>query len=311
MLLSVVIPVFNSEMFIKKTVNTVFTELENHTEKLELVLVDDSSTDNVWNVLCDLAAHDERIKIIRLARNCGQHIALFVGLSAANGDCVVTIDDDLQNPPEEIPKLLNYINSGHDLVVGSFPIKSHSLFRNIGSKIIHWSVSRIFISRSDFRHTNFHAISRSVLDRVLSYKGDFPYINGLCIQNSTNPINIEVRHDQRVSGKSNYSLMKLIALAFKIIYSYSDIPIKAMLFLGFSTSVISLMVGIYALINSLLQEHAIPGWTSLIVVVSFSNALIFIILSLLVSFLSNIRTVVTNKRSYLISEQYGKTYDNV
>lgn len=303
MFLSVVIPVYNSELYIKKTIETVFAELEAHPKKLEIILVDDASQDNVWNVLTDIAAKESRIKMIRLARNYGQHTAIFIGMMEAKGDCVVTIDDDLQNPPGEIPKLLSYIERGHDLVVGYFPIKSHSLFRNIGSRFIHWVVSWIFISKPGFRHTNFRVMSRDVVDRVLTYNGEFPYINGLCIQNAANPINVEVRHDQRVNGKSNYNLAKLAALAFKIIYAHSDIPIKAMIFLGFFTSFASLITGIYALITSISNHQTVPGWTSLIVVVSFSNALIFIILSLLASFIFKIKTIVTNKKTYLILEK--------
>lgn len=303
MKLSVVIPVYQSAGFLAHTVVTTFEALEDEVDTLELVLVDDNSSDNVWEVILQLAANDQRIKGIRLARNHGQHSAIFIGLKHATGELIATIDDDLQNPPSEIPKLLSAIKEGHDLAVGSFIAKSHSNYRNLGSKLIHRAVSKIFNSDRNFSHTNFRVMTREVADRISEFQGKFPYINGLAFSCALSPVNVKVRHDKRKEGHSNYTLKGLLKLSARILLGFSTIPIKLISYLGIFLSLCCFLIGLYALVNSFLNSGVLVGWSSIMVVISISNGLIFLALILITNLVFRIGENSEAPSRFLIREK--------
>ena len=303
MKLSVVIPVYNSAGYLKNTVDVTFHALDGVVDELEIILIDDNSPDNVWTIIRELAAIDGRVKGVRLAKNYGQHSAIFVGLKIATGDCIATIDDDLQNPPGEIPKLLEAIQSGHDLAVGAFTSKAHNKVRNIGSKLMHRIVSKIFQSEVKFSHTNFRVMTRDVANRITAFQGMFPYINGLAFYNSTKPINVEVRHDQRLDGKSNYTLGALFRLGSRVLLGFSTIPIKLISVFGIFFSLVSFVVGLYALIANLFGDGPLAGWSSIIVLMSFSNGLIFITLILITNLVHRIGQSTESTVRFLIDDK--------
>jgi glycosyltransferase involved in cell wall biosynthesis len=206
---SIVIPVYNSEktlLQLHKRVDNVFKSI-NRT--YELICVDDHSTDASWNVLKALNKYHANIKIVRLSRNVGQHKALMCGFSIAGGAFIITMDDDLQNPPEEIPNLINIIeNSGFDVVYGISRERSHSFIRKVGSKIYFCLMSSTF---KGFPVSNFRVVRRHVIDAILTFSPSRPLIGALIIRVTEKIGSVTVRHDKRAKGKSTYTASKLIA----------------------------------------------------------------------------------------------------
>jgi len=201
--LSIVIPVFNSEQLVLNTVLEIQKELSIY--RFEIILINDGSSDNSWNVIKNIAIGSKNITSINLLKNYGQHTAVFCGLKHASGKYIVTMDDDLQNPPSEIHKLFNRIEEGYDLVFGKFPLKKHSFYRRIGSKIINYLNGVIFNKPKDITLSNFRIFTKSVSDRALSYKTNYPYIPGLLLLHSSEIGNVLTLHEERKIGKSNYT----------------------------------------------------------------------------------------------------------
>lgn len=182
--LSIVIPVYNSEATLPRLVTRLREVLDRQDATYEIVLVDDGSRDQSWSVLEQLkAAHGARLRIARLLVNSGQHNATLCGLNLSRGEIVVTMDDDLQNPPEEIPKLVDAIQRGFDLAIGAYDSKKHSSFRNWGGQIVDMALRRIFKLPTGFQLTSFRAARRPVIESACHMGGVFPYITAMLFAN--------------------------------------------------------------------------------------------------------------------------------
>ena len=166
---SVIVPVYNSEHTVGEVIDRTAAACEQAGITYEIVLINDGSKDASWEVLEKKAAENEHVVAIDLLKNYGQHTAVFAGLFQTNGDYVVTIDDDLQNPPEEIPKILDVAKEGYDLVFGQFQRKRHPLYRRLGTKVVDWMNRRVFGKPKDLVLTNFRCIRRDVLDNAPSW----------------------------------------------------------------------------------------------------------------------------------------------
>jgi polyisoprenyl-phosphate glycosyltransferase len=206
---SIVIPVYNSEKTLLQLYEKVDNVFKSINRTYELICVDDHSTDDSWNVLKALRKFNTNIIIVRLSRNVGQHKALMCGFSFASGAFIITMDDDLQNPPEEIPNLINTIeNSGFDVVYGISPERNHSFIRQVGSKIYFRLMSSTF---KGFPVSNFRVVRRHVIDAILAFSTSRPFIGVLIISVTEKIGSVTVRHDKRAKGKSTYTASKLIS----------------------------------------------------------------------------------------------------
>jgi glycosyltransferase involved in cell wall biosynthesis len=301
---SVVIPVYRSEESLRILVERLLIVFEKMQQAVEIVLVDDASPDNSWTVLKQLKAeHGKILKIARLLRNRGQHNAILCGLSLTTGEVMVTMDDDLQNPPEEIPKLLEAIEEGYDLVIAAYDSKKHPAVRNVGGLLIDRTIRRIFGLPDGFQLTSFRATRRTVVDAVLQMSGVFPYITCMLLSNASNHKNAQVRHEPRLFGKSNYHLKQSFYLAANLILSYSSYPLYLVGSLCLIAFMFSILIGARAIFMVLAYGAAVPGWASTVVIVSFFNGLILLCLSIFGLYLLRLHQQITRTRvSYTVSE---------
>ena len=231
---SIIIPVYNSEEIIKKTALSTIEVMKAEKFNFELLLINDGSTDGSWDFIKNLAEEFEQIKSFNLLKNYGQHTAIFCGIQHAKGDFIITMDDDLQNPPKEIIKLIEKINEGYDLVFAKFKQKKHILFRRLGSRIIKLLNEKIFNKPKKIILTNFRIFNKSVADRVSKYKTFYPYIPGLLLLFSSSIGNVETEHHVRETGKSNYSIFKILKLVSRLLFNYSSFPLKLLTIVGFT-----------------------------------------------------------------------------
>ncbi len=304
--ISVVIPVYCSESSIDLLLYELDVVFKQMDCSYEIILIDDNSPDNSWRKLKELKQqYGAVLKIAKLLKNSGQHNAILCGFYLSKGQLVITMDDDLQNPPAEIPKLVAAIEQGYDLVIGSYEVKQHSTTRNLSGSIIDGLQRKMFNLPRTFQLTSFRAIKRIVIDNVCQMGGVFPYITSMLFSHTTRYVNVLVQHDSRKFGQSNYNLKRSFILAANLIINYSSYPLYFVAFLCLLAFGFSICYGMYILFFSLIYGVSIPGWTSLIVLISFFNALILLCLLIFGIYISRLSQQITRSRvSYTIEEMH-------
>ena len=222
--ISIVVPIFNEESSLHHLVSELMRVLS--TESFELVLVNDGSSDSTGDILQDLASRHPEVVVVELSRNFGQHAAVIAGFSMVRGDFVVTLDADLQNPPEEIPRLLGELRAGHD-VVGSVREDRHDPWvrKKVSSLVNTVTTASIGVGMRDYG-CMLRAYSRDVVDEIVELSEQAAFIPALAMMLASNPIEIEVQHSERAEGASKYSPLRLMRLGFDLITGFSLLPIQ-------------------------------------------------------------------------------------
>ncbi len=301
---SVVIPVFNSRDIVAGTVKDVVAFFEERGDSFEVILVNDGSQDGSWEVIRDLAAADPRLVAVRFLRNFGQHNANLAGFAEARGEWVVTMDDDGQNPPEEIAHLVEAAEAGgHDVVFGRFDRKKSSLSRSLGTRLMGAMNRRIFGKPKDLAVTNFRLLHCDVVQRILDSGNTYPYITGQALLYAASPGNADVRHLPRAGGQSTYSLRKIVSLVLRIMFSYSPAPLQLMAGLGAVVAFGSFSIGVIYLIHGLVSDSQVEGWTTVVVLLAFLNGVAIAMLSMLGEYMVRTLRQVSDRRSYLVSDK--------
>lgn len=300
---SVVIPVYNSEdslIPLTKQLDSVFQKLN---KTYEIVFVNDASQDKSLKVLRELASTYSNVIVIDLFRNYGQQNALMCGFNYCTGDFFITMDDDLQHDPEDIPIFYQKIQEGYDVVIGNYLSKHHNLIKNAGSYIMRFLNKRIFhITNKNLRFSSYRMIRREVIDQIKGERTNYPYISGLLVSTTSKVVNIDVNHRARIYGESSYSITSLIKLAFNLLINYSSIPLKIVGYLGLFVSLFSICFGGYFIIRKLIVGTMPPGFTTLFVLISFYNAMIFIFLYFLSEYISRILKESSQSKQYVVRE---------
>lgn len=295
-----VIPVFNSETIVGDTLDQVAAFFETQGWDYEIIAVNDGSSDNSEAVLREKALSNQHIIAINLIRNFGQHNAVLCGLQHSTGDYVVTLDDDLQNPPSEIIHLVDKAMDGFDLVIGRFRHKQHAAHRRAGSHIVAWINRRVFNQPSDLVLTNFRLIHRDVVERICAYRTSFPYISGMVLLFSSQRANVLVDHHPRPEGKSNYNLFRIANLVMRILFNYSAFPLEVVSLLGLIIAGLAFLAGMFYLLKSVLIGVNVPGWTTLVVLLSLFSGVNIVITSMLGQYVVRLMQQSGSAQSYYV-----------
>jgi undecaprenyl-phosphate 4-deoxy-4-formamido-L-arabinose transferase len=294
---SVVVPVYGSAKTLRPLFERLRGVLESAGETFEVVFVDDGSPDEAWQVLVELHQADPRVVAVQLMRNYGQHNALMAGFHHARGSVIVTMDDDLQHPPEEVPKLLATLRSGEfDLVYGTFGAKQHDRWRNLGSALVGGFYRVVF--RSTIRITSFRAIRRALVETIFSYNLNFTFIDGLLAWNTRRIGAIEVEHHPRVHGRSGYSLARLLVLALNLITNFSLLPLQVVSGCGLFTAAMGLLTALYYFFQYLSQHIAVPGYASVIIAILVLGGVQLLALGIMGEYLGRLHMNVNRKPQY-------------
>ncbi len=299
--ISVVIPVFNSSEIIPELIERMmvtFTKLSNY--QFELIMVNDGSEDKSWEELkIQKNKFPEHIKIINFTKNYGQHNAILCGFSFCSGDFVITMDDDLQHPPEEISKLIEAQKiKDVDIVYGMYKIKQHSFIRNLGSLFIRKTSE--YKKQNEEGGSSFRLIRKNLVNiLVQKHAQHFLFLDTVLNWYNTNIQIVEVNHEPRKQGKTGYSLAKLFNIYINILYYYSTKPLKVIIFVGLFSSLISFLLGLRFIYNKFI--HDVPlGYTSIIVAIMFSTSLILFCLGVIGNYLYKLYQLQQNKPPYSI-----------
>lgn len=290
-LYSVVVPVYNSEHTLNELyerVKAVFDETLH--EKFELILVDDGSKDHSYDIMEQLHDRDPRVKIIQQAKNFGQHPALLCGFHYVQGDFVITMDDDLQHPPEEIPKLIKVMNERDDVdvIIAKYEGRKHNLIRRMGTWVSVYATSKMLKKPRDLEITSFRLIRRFIVDAIIQMNVRLPQIGNLLVQTSNRIINVPVKHDARKYGKSGYTFRRLAKDLFYDITTNSAFPLILVRNIGVISFVSSLCLALYFLIRYFLYGWTVEGWTSLMLIMLAFFGLILLSIGIIGEYLMHI-----------------------
>ena len=302
MLVSIIIPCYNSEATIEKVVTMVMDEFRLHDEyDCDFFLVNDYSRDNTFGAITRLAEKYPTVHGINLMRNFGQHNALMAALNYADGDYVLGMDDDMQTHPSQVFKLLDKMSEGYDLVYGQYAQKKNGFFKNLTSKFNEVS-SRILLGRpKEIVSSNFWVITRAVRDEVILYKNFNPYVDGLFYRTTSNIGNVMVEHHKREVGTSNYTLRKLMRL-WLAYFNYTVLPLRISFFLGVIFSIIGLVSALVTIIRKLVTPDMTVGWASLMACLLIFSGVIMLILGILGEYIGKLILSINGTPQYIIRE---------
>jgi glycosyltransferase involved in cell wall biosynthesis len=298
--LSIVIPVYNSEQSLPILAERLNGLLPTLAGQYEAVLVNDGSRDQSAQVMERLAVQYPWLRPVQLMRNYGQHNALLCGIRQASYDVIVTMDDDLQNPPEEIPKLLRKLEEGYDAVYGYPEQESHGFLRDLASRITKLSLQKAMGVDTANRVSSFRAFRTQVRDAFSDYRGAFVSIDVLLGWGTTRFAAVPVPNPPRTLGVSNYTVTKLIAHAVNMMTGFSTLPLQMASILGFSFALFGLLVLIYVVGRYLMIGGSVPGFPFLASIFSiFSGAQLFA-LGIIGEYLARMHFRLMDKPSYAI-----------
>ena len=274
--ISIVIPVYNSETILPELIYRLSEVLPAVSKQFEAILINDGSQDKSWEVVCNLYKMYKWVHGINLMRNYGQHNALLCGIRMAENEVIITMDDHLQHPPEEIPKLLCELDKGHDVVYGTPQKEQHGLWRDLASQLIKMAMKSAMGIDMARNVSAFRAFRVHLRDAFSGYQSPFVSIDVLLTWGTTNFTAIPVRHDPRRSGTSNYNFTKLTRHVINMMTGFSTLPLRLASLVGFGFTMFGLVILIYVVGVYLIQGESVPGFPFLASIVAiFSGAQLF------------------------------------
>lgn len=302
---SVVVPVFNSEHTLGELCERISKVLQQNGNSYEIILVDDCSSDGSWRTMKGIREKDGRVKIIHLMRNYGQANATICGFNYSTGEYVITIDDDLQNPPEEIPKLIERANEGYLVVYGKYRVKKHGRMENLLSAIFQALMLRILDIPKKVYISAFAILRSDVARNAASIKSAYPFLPALVFKSApaSRIDNVEVVHEERRVGRSNYTPYKLIKLSANLLINYSSLPLMLVGLFGTAISLLSIGFGILLIVKRMLNPcYGLIGWNSLIIAVSFLSGAILMGIGIIGEYLRRILAEISYEKPYIVEE---------
>jgi len=300
--LSVVVPVYRGAPFLHELHRRLVATLEPLVGRFEIVLVEDGSPDESWSIIEDLARQDARVRGVALSRNFGQHHAITAGLRHARGQWIVVMDGDLQDPPEELPKLWAKAQEGHDCVLARRARRADASSKRLSS----WLFYRVFNYLADLNYrydgtvANFSIVSRRVADALNSMGEAVRFYGGFLMWMGFSKAYVDVRHVRRSGGESGYTFFKLMKLAINIILAHSNKPLRLCVYAGLLLSTLAFVGGVVHVVRVLVRGSPVMGWTSLIVSVWFSTGAIILVLGMIGLYIDRIFTEVKHRPLYIV-----------
>lgn len=298
--LSIVIPVYNGALTIGRTVDELVKL--NIPGSVEIILVNDGSPDNSRDV-CEQLTQTSPLPVtfIDHARNYGEHNAVMSGLRAARGEFIITMDDDLQNPPSEVVKLYEYASQHeYDVVYSFFERKKHAAWRNIGSWLANKTANLVLDKPEGLYLSSFRCLKQFIVKEITRYKGPFPYVDGLIFQVTKNIGEVQVEHLPRKDGSSNYTLPRLLRLWMSILLNFSVAPLRIGTALGLLMCAFGAIAVIYVLIDYFVFGIATAGWASLMLIFLLFSGVQLVMLGLVGEYIGRIYLTVNERPQTVI-----------
>ncbi len=304
--ISIVVPVYNSEKTIGRLVEQMEAELEGK-YRFNFVLVNDGSRDGSYEVCKSMALRNPRVRFLSLFKNFGQLNAVLAGFREADGNVVILMDDDLQNPPREVHKLLEGIRRGYDFVYGA-PLDrpSQTLFRRSVSHLSSRSYEILFHKPKGLYASSYVAVRQDVIREIVKYDGPYPYIMGLMLRITTNGCNVPVEHCPRQQGKSGYNFRKLFMLWLRGVTNFSILPLRVSTMAGIFMAIVSFVFLAYLVVHKLLYpEHVLTGWSSTMALIGLMGGLQLMVLGIMGEYVGRSFLTLNRTPQAVVREKYN------
>lgn len=298
---SVVIPVYNSATILPKLHERLTNVMQSLEKAYEVIFVDDCGPDNSWQVIHSLTAGDPHITGIQLMRNSGQGASTLCGLSHARGEIVITIDDDLQHPPTEIPRLLALLEEDEDLdvIMGVEKEKRHSAIRRFGSSLIN-QVNSFFLKKDpNLRFTSFRVMRKGVVRGLLEQRTQYPALGPMIVSVTHRIRNELVQHNKRLDGESGYTFSRIVKQTMSNFIGYSMLPLRLLAFTGLFGIAGSLVLALYFLTKYFYYGVSVPGWTTSVMLITILSGFNFLAFSILGEFILRILHAANGMPQYV------------
>lgn len=301
--ISFVIPCYRSA----KTLQGVIREIETTVREIgkydwEIILVNDSSPDDTWEVIEKICAGNGHAMGVNLARNFGQHAALMAGFRYAGGDFVMCLDDDGQTPADEMGKLIDELEGGRDVVYAKYDHKMHSAFRNFGSRLNELMARFMLGKPKELYVSSYFAAKRFVVDDMLRYQNSYPYVIGLVLRATRNISNVPVHHREREIGTSGYTMKKLLGLWFNGFTAFSIQPLRIATLMGAFCAAAGFLYGIYTIVKKFINPSVPLGFSSMMAVMVFMGGMVMLMLGLIGEYIGRIYISMNNSPQYVVRE---------
>ena len=300
--ISIVTPVYRAEGCLEELHRRLVAALAGITPDFEIIMVEDCGDDRSWDIIQALARQDPRVKGMQFSRNFGQHYGITAGLDVCDGDWVVVMDCDLQDRPEEIPRLYAKAREGYDVVLARRGRRADGVLKRAAS----WAFYRLFSYLADTEYDgdagNFRIVSRKVVENCRRMREQLRFFGGLVKWMGFPSASIAVRHDERYDGRSTYTYRKLRGLAIDTIIAYSDKPLRLSIRFGFLMSLLAFAGGIYILVRALLYGSPVVGWPSLFVSLYFLAGIIISILGVMGIYLGKTFAETKKRPLYIVAK---------
>lgn len=312
-MISFVIPCYYSE----KTIEAVVDEIVNtvkESDSYEIILVNDGSTDNTYDVLKRMADNDCHVTAINMSKNFGQHSAIMAGLNnvSKDTDYVVCLDDDGQTPADEVYRLIDKIEEGYDVVYASYPHKQHSVFRNMGTYANEKMTEVMLGKPKEIFITSYFIARKYIVDEIIKYNNPYPYIEGLILRTTDNIACTPVNHRKREVGQSGYTLRKLFSMWIDGFTAFSVKPLRIASFLGACSAIIGFIYAVYTFVKAFIDTSYTPaGWTSLMIVLLIMGGLILLVLGLIGEYIGRMYISMNSSPQYVIKSIYRVSDEDV
>ncbi|MCL2819433.1 MAG: glycosyltransferase family 2 protein [Oscillospiraceae bacterium] len=302
--ISYVIPCYGSESTIKSVVDDVKAVISTRSGELdyEIVLVNDYSPDDVWDVILKLSNENPKIRGFCLSKNFGQHAALMAGYKKATGDIIISLDDDGQTPASESLILIDKINEGYDVVYGRYRKRKDSSFRKFGTYVNKKMAETLVGKPKNVEITSFYALKRYVALEMVKYENSYPYIHGLIFRTTSNCVNVTIEHEHRVTGKSGYTLSKLLSLWLNGFTSFSVKPLRIATVMGFICSFIGFIFIIYTIIERILNPGLPAGYAITISILLLVGGIIMGMLGIIGEYIGRLYISINKAPQYIIKD---------
>jgi glycosyltransferase involved in cell wall biosynthesis len=303
--LSVVVPVYNSADVLPRLAERLEPVLDGVGGPWEVVLVNDGSADESWSGIVELTGRDPRFRGLDLMRNYGQHNALLAGIRAARHPTVVTLDDDLQNPPEEIPKLLAKLGEGHDVVYGWAETPGFGLWRKLATKVTKLALRGAIGSAAADKVSAYRAFRTDLRDAFADFGGAFVSIDVLLSWGTTRFTAVPVRHDARAVGRSSYTLGRLATHALNVLTGFSTRPLRIASLVGLGFTVIGVALLVLVVVRYLVEDNVVPGFPFLASMIAIFSGVQLLTLGIIGEYLARMHVRLMDRPSYAVRDEVG------
>jgi undecaprenyl-phosphate 4-deoxy-4-formamido-L-arabinose transferase len=301
-ILSIVIPVYRSAPILPKLVEAIAAEMkaEGLSDSFELIMVNDCSPDNSWHAIRTLAESNAFVKGITLRRNVGQHNAIMAGLHQVSGEYVVLMDDDLQHPPSAIADIVKALTEGYDVCYTNYLNRQHAAWKKLGSQFNDRMATLLLGKPKGLYLSSFKGMRREIADEIIQYDGPYTYLDGLILDVTRSITTVDIEHQARFEGESNYTFGKLLSLWMKMATSFSVFPLRLATYAGFGLAALSLIMIVVVIVQKMMFPELPRGWASTIATILFIGGIQTLCIGMVGEYLGRTYLKLNRKRQFVI-----------